>query len=268
MAKQFKQRLLLPKTEAVEGWHMRGYFPHFYGEGVTPHVCFHLFDSLPQQVLERWRDELKHLSPEDLNLERCQRMDAYLDRGAGSCFLREPALANFVQDALLRFDGQRYTLHAWCVMPNHVHTLFTPLKGFDVGGIAHSWKSFTANKCNQHLGRAGSFWHKEPFDRYIRNERHFLNAFQYIENNPVKAGLCEKPEDWLWSSALGTHAGCVRVTQPDDVEGTMGTHASCVRVTQPDDIDGTGLSPESRTQDACVPIRTQDACVPKKGNFS
>ena len=255
MAKQFKLRLVLPKTEARESWHMRGYFPHFEGEGVTQHVCFHQFDSLPQPVLAQWREELQHLSQTDANLERCKRMDAYLDCGIGSCFLRDEALAKIVQDALLHFDGQRYTLHAWCVMPNHVHTLFTPMLGFDVGGITHSWKSFTASQCNQRLGRTGSFWHKEPFDRYIRNERHFQNALRYIENNPVKAGLCEKPEDWLWSSAgLGR---------------SLGTHASCVLGT--DDIEEKLPLPEVSSQDACVPrvkSGTQDACVPKKGNIS
>jgi REP element-mobilizing transposase RayT len=51
------------------------------------------------------------------------------------------------------------------------------------------------------LGRAGRFWQREPFDRYVRNKRHFRNALAYIEANPVKAGLCDKPEDWPWSSA-------------------------------------------------------------------
>jgi REP element-mobilizing transposase RayT len=55
--------------------------------------------------------------------------------------------------------------------------------------IVHSWKSFTAQECNKVLGRTGRFWQREPFDRYIRNERHFRNALTYIENNPVKAGL-------------------------------------------------------------------------------
>jgi type I restriction enzyme R subunit len=62
-------------------------------------------------------------------------------------------------------------------------------------------ESFTAHECNKVLHRTGPFWSREPFDRYIRNGRHFRNALQYIEQNPVNAGLCEKPEDWYWSSA-------------------------------------------------------------------
>jgi REP element-mobilizing transposase RayT len=99
------------------------------------------------------------------------------------------------------FDGDRYALHAWCVMPNHVHTLFTPQDDYKMSTIVHSWKSFTAHECNKLLGQTGRFWDREPFDRYIRNERHFRSTLAYIEENPVKAGLCNKPEDWLWSSA-------------------------------------------------------------------
>ncbi|HXI23679.1 MAG TPA: transposase, partial [Pyrinomonadaceae bacterium] len=110
-------------------------------------------------------------------------------------------VAEIVEHALLHIDGERYALHAWCVMPNHVHTLFTPLKGSKMSGIVHSWKSFTAHECNKVLDRTGKFWEREPFDRYIRNQRHFNNAVTYIEYNPVKAGLCQKNEDWKWSSA-------------------------------------------------------------------
>jgi putative DNA methylase len=200
MPKFFKGRLVVAKYELPGGWHSRGYFPHFDGPG-TQHVCFHLFDSLPQQVLASWREELKHLPHNEADVERRKRIEAFLDRGHGSCFLRDDQLAEIVQNALLHFDGKRYALHAWCVMPNHVHTLFTPETGFDMSGIAHSWKSFTANQCNQVLGRTGSFWEKEPYDRFIRDARHYHNALAYIENNPVKAGLCNQPEDWKWSSA-------------------------------------------------------------------
>ena len=50
------------------------------------------------------------------------------------------------------------------------------------------------------LDRKGRFWQKEYFDRYIRNGRHFAKVVAYIENNPVKALLCEKAEDWPFGS--------------------------------------------------------------------
>jgi putative DNA methylase len=214
MPKTFKGRLVLPKQEDRDGWHSRGYFPHFDGKGITQHVCFHLFDSLPQRVLEHWREELQGLAQKEADVEWRRRIQEFLDSGYGACFLRDDRLAEITENALLCFDGQRYSLHAWCVMPNHVHTLFTPAAKFKMSEILHSWKSFTAHECNKFLQRSGRFWAREPFDRYIRNERHFQNAVRYIEDNPVKAHLCERPEDWRWSSArrhLGTHASGVLV---------------------------------------------------------
>ena len=60
----------------------------------------------------------------------------------------------------------------------------------------HSIKSFTSSEANQMLNRSGRFWQKEYFDRYIRNARQFAKTISYIENNPVKANLCAKAEDW------------------------------------------------------------------------
>jgi putative DNA methylase len=212
MPKSFKGRVVLSKEDGHDEWHSRGYFPHFDGARLTQHVPFHLSDSLPQSVLARWREELRTRSQKEADLEWRMRIQNFLDSGYGSCFLKDDRLAEIVENALLHFDGQRYSLHSWCVMPNHVHTLFTPATEFQMSEIVHSWKSFTAHECNKLLGRSGRFWAREPFDRYIRNEQHFYNAISYIEDNPVKAGLCEKSEHWRWSSArrrLGTHASAV-----------------------------------------------------------
>jgi putative DNA methylase len=205
MPKLFKSRLVVAKQDAPDGWYSRGYFPHFDAEGLTQHVSFHLFDALPQRVLAQWREELKTLPTKQADLERRKRIQDFLDSGYGACFLRDDRLAEEVEKSLLHFDGERYRLHAWCVMPNHVHTLFTPEPGFKMSQISHLWKSFTANVCNRLLERTGKFWEPEPYDRYIRNEQHYRNAIEYIENNPVKAKLCERPEDWRWSSARRRH---------------------------------------------------------------
>ena len=196
-----KERLYFPKKESADGWHSRGYIPHFDAQGVTQHLNFRLWDSLPQEVLARWEEELRHLPAKEFELARRIRIEAYLDQGYGCCYLCEPTIAALLENALLHFDGERYFLHAWCIMPNHVHVLFTPATGYDLSKIEHSWKSYTATQANRLLQRTGSFWQRDPFDRYIRNERHFENAVAYIENNPVKAGLCAQPQDWQWSSA-------------------------------------------------------------------
>ncbi|QQS46070.1 MAG: transposase [Acidobacteriota bacterium] len=182
-------------------WHSRGYLPHFDGIEITQTVTFRLYDSLPQSLIRRWQEEIKRMPEELRDLERRKRIEACLDKGIGSCFLSKPEIARTVENALLFHDNQRYRLHAWVIMPNHVHTLFTPMPEFTLSQILHTWKSFTALQCNRILVRKGEFWQRESYDRYIRNGKHFAKAQEYIENNPVKAGLCPLPEDWRWSSA-------------------------------------------------------------------
>jgi REP element-mobilizing transposase RayT len=205
MTDAWQQRARAPKqaTRPGEpaGWHSRGYLPHFEGGEIAQTVTFRLFDALPQALLEQWRQALAHRPQNEAapRLRRC--LEVHLDKGAGSAWMRRPEIAGKVEDALLHFDGQRYRIQAWVVMPNHVHALLTPIVGWDLGKILHSWKSFTSNECNKLLGRVGEFWQRETWDRYVRDERHYWNAIRYIENNPVKAGLSRKPEDWRWSSA-------------------------------------------------------------------
>ncbi len=196
-----KGKIYFPKKDSHNGWYSRSYLPHFDGVGKSQAVCYRIFDSMPLEVLEQWRGEMSYLPNDEYEVERRKRIEAYLDKGYGSCFLREPAIAGVVQNNLLYFDGERYRLHAWCVMPNHVHVLFTALPEWAMSKIVGSWKSYTAHEANKIMRRSGKFWQPELFDRYIRDGKHFRNAIAYIENNPVKAGLCAKPEEWCWGSA-------------------------------------------------------------------
>ena len=259
-------------------WHSRGYLPHYDGEEAIQHVTFHLSDSLPKEVVFRLEEELKVVPPEKQDEERRKKVEDWIDAGLGSCVLREPYIAQMVEDALLFFDAQRYRLIAWVVMPNHVHVLFQALQGWTVSEIVASWKKFTARKINEYLRKtsfpgnanlqigalrksgnanlqigavhsaalesgapgpgnanlqigasdkagnanlpigglntatqesgvpsggpgASRIWHREYWDRYIRDNNHFKQAVEYIHQNPVKAGLAAKAEDWPWSSA-------------------------------------------------------------------
>jgi REP element-mobilizing transposase RayT len=184
-----------------KGWHFRGYLPHFDGGEIAQSVTFRLADSLPRNVLERWDLELSHLVGKDLDVERRRRTEHYLDRGVGSAWLKDPSVAKIVEDALLYFDGLRYKLPAWVVMPNHIHVLLIVKTGYLLEDVMHSWKSFTSKEANKFLNRAGKFWQEEYFDRYIRHTRHYFDAIDYIEENPVKAGLCATREEWPFSSA-------------------------------------------------------------------
>jgi REP element-mobilizing transposase RayT len=129
------------------------------------------------------------------------RIEKYLDQGYGECLLKVDTVAKMVQDSLLKFDGVRYRLFSWVVMPNHTHSLFTRFADWELSQLMHSHKSYTAHEANNLLQRSGQFWMEEYFDRYMRNMKHFWNTVRNIENNPVKAGLCAKASDWPFSSA-------------------------------------------------------------------
>ena len=189
------------ETPALPGWHSRGYLPHWEAGETPQSITFRLHDSLPRELLERWRVELANLGEAEQQLERRKRIEAALDAGHGGCFLQQPEIGALVENALLHFDGERYRLHAWVVMPNHVHVLVTPLDGNSLSSIVHTWKSFTAKAANRLLGREGTFSFEEYFDRAIRDDRHFTRAVEYIENNPVQAALCAQASDWRFGSA-------------------------------------------------------------------
>lgn len=169
-------------------------------------MTFHLADSLPKEALLRLEAELKTLPAEKRDAERRKRVSAWMDAGHGSCMLRSPDIADMVQDSLLSFDSRRYRLVAWVVMPNHVHVLFEPVNGWTVAKIVASWKKFTARQiCDDLRDKSekpnGPVWHREYWDRYIRDRLHFNQVVEYIHLNPVKAGLAATAESWRWSSA-------------------------------------------------------------------
>ena len=183
------------------GWHSRGYLPHFDGRALPQFITIHLTGSIPAKVIRSWRAEFKSLKYEQERILLQRRIERYLDQGYGQAFLKVPDVAKMIHDSLVKFDGVRYRLFSWVVMPNHVHCLMTRFDENELSDIVHSIKSFTAHEANRILDRAGQFWIEEYFDRYIRNQEHFDKAVKYIENNPVKAGLCRVPEDWPYSSA-------------------------------------------------------------------
>ena len=189
-------------SETPKGWYSRGYLPHFDDGLKTQFVTCRLFDSLPQRILEKFRAELAAKNVEDIDREVMILIEKFLDSGYGECFLKKRKVAEIVRNSLQKFDGERYKLIAWVIMANHVHLLLRPLNAWTLEKILQSFKSFTASQANKILNRSGKFWMREYFDRYLRDYEHFKKAFRYIENNPVKAGFCEKPEDWELSSAF------------------------------------------------------------------
>ena len=106
-----------------------------------------------------------------------------------------------IEATLFYFDGKKYKLIGYVLMPNHVHILIKPLENNSLASIMHSLKSYTSHEANKILERTGKFWSKEYFDRYMRDHDHFIKTLNYVHNNPVKAGLCKKFFDWRFSSA-------------------------------------------------------------------
>jgi len=199
--------------------HTRGYLPHVKREGARYFVTFRLADSLPKEVLmqiqARRAERLRQLYDEaansqepgkqrlsdplsEIEREYFRNLENHLDKGTGECWLRRPAIAEQVADALRFFEGERYELKAWVIMANHVHVVLWPMPNHTLSSITQSWKRFTAREANKLLGRTGeAFWH----DHWIRNDVEHWRCCEYVINNPVKARLCDTPERWKWSSA-------------------------------------------------------------------
>jgi len=182
--------------KSKQGWYDRGYLPHFDGGETPQFITFRLFDSMPQELLDKWRKLITDKSQETAFRKKVER---FLDSGYGSCYLSSPEVANMVRDSLIFHNGSKYELISWVIMPNHVHLLLKPLADVELSTIMHSVKSYTAHEANKILHRSGQFWQIESFDRYIRSSKHFDAVKRYIWNNPVKAKLCDSPEDWPYS---------------------------------------------------------------------
>jgi REP element-mobilizing transposase RayT len=179
-----------------QGWHQRGYLPHRDKPGLTQFITLRLHDSLPVSRKGEWELLFKL---ED-NRERRKQLESYLDRGAGECWLARPQIAKSAEQTLRYFDGQRYQLWAWVIMPNHIHAL-VEIENTPLSKVIKSWKQFVARESNKLLGREGAFWQREYWDTYMREADQSLKAIKYIEGNPVKANLVREARDWPWSSA-------------------------------------------------------------------
>jgi REP element-mobilizing transposase RayT len=200
----------------VSGFHSRGKLPHLKHEGAAYFVTFRLADSLPRAVVEKLKHEREAILQQALAATRpltwheeqqlfawySERVEVFLDAGSGECWLRRTEIADLVARALNYFVGERYDLRAWVVMPNHVHAVVWPWPGQTLSAILHSWKSFTSSAANRLLQRTGEhFWQKESYNHWIRDDAERARLCAYVVDNPVKARLCPRHEDWVWSSA-------------------------------------------------------------------
>lgn len=187
------------------GIHRRGFLPQ---EDSLQAITLRLADSLPNQVVKEWREELlASINSPDLEIshqaqtELQLRISQYEDAGHGSCLLSKREHAKVVQDALINGHGTTYKLIDWCIMPNHVHVLIRMLDEAPLEKIIKHWKFLTAVEINRLEGLGGTLWMVAHHERLIHDPDHLHNAKADIRNNPVNAGHCEKPEEWRFSGA-------------------------------------------------------------------
>ncbi len=173
--------------------------PHWQQMGATYFVTFRLADALPHQLLKKWESERRHGSLFTLShgLQRSNtNITGYSPAPSndGSTQAMAPVscdnmLGKIVAETLLHFDGIRFTMISFVVMPNHVHSLFVQNPDWPLENLIGSWKRFSAGAINKLISRSGQFWQRDYFDRLVRDEKHFANCVRYIRRNSKKARL-------------------------------------------------------------------------------
>ncbi len=188
-------------------------------------ITYRLADSTPSALLAQIEAEIETFPPERMHAERRRKIESLLDKGHGSGILREPRAASCVIENWRHFAGQRYDLIAWVVMPTHVHVMIRPMAGESLPYIVQSWKSYTGRYLKSLFPQACAdvqFWAREYWDRYIRDERHFHNAIEYIQLNPVNAGLAAKASDWPYCGVDAPGAPSASSVIAKDPEQALG----------------------------------------------
>jgi putative transposase len=177
------------------------HLPHWQQAETMQFVTFRLGDAMPKSKLRVWKDEhaiwLKHhpkpwseQQEEEYHRRFTWKLERWLDEGAGSCLLADADARLILERTLMHDHPQRAIQHAWVIMPNHVHLLFTTQARLEV--LMKTWKGVSARRIGM-----GSIWQKGYRDTLIRDGQHFANAVRYIRRNPAKL----PPDSFtLWQS--------------------------------------------------------------------
>ena len=173
----------------------RRHLPHVYETDRSVFLTWRLYGTLPRH---------RAFPAETVTSGQAfATMDRLLDEAReGPFYLRQPAIAAMIVEAIQYNAGVlgHYSLHAFVVMPNHVHLLATPV--VPLPKLTKSLKGITAKRANAMLALTGNpFWQEETFDRTVRNQQEFEKIRNYIEANPVRAGLVTEASEYRWSSA-------------------------------------------------------------------
>ena len=210
-----------PKAKLLISEHFR---PHWSQAGAIVFITFRTADSIPKEVLNRWEREKqdwmrRHDCPVDRHwaevlptlapplrdefkreFNRCR--EDFLDNCHGECVLRKPKLAKIVAKTLLHFDGERYRMGDFIVMPNHVHLLASSASENAMETQCDSRLHYSAWQINLALGQKGKFWQQEPFDHLVRSPEQYEFLRKYIRDNGTKARL--PPSEYVYREYLGS----------------------------------------------------------------
>ena len=212
--------------------------PHWAANKSLIFITYRLADSMPAAKLREWqgkRDEWMCLHPEPWDEPTASeyyetfpaKLDEMLDAGYGSCMLGREDCRSIVVENLLHFNGERYVLHSFVVMPNHVHVLLEIARREDLARIVHGWKSYTAKRINAVTGGEGQVWQREYYDRLIRNAEHYARTVEYIRQN---ARMVEGIISRTAGPAVQTNARAARSTNTAPCTTPSRTAGSAVQV--------------------------------------
>ena len=95
---------------------------------------------------------------------------------------------------------------AYCFLPNHVHFVAVPARADSLAKLLRVVQHRYARRINEARGWCGHLW-QEHFHSFVMDEPHLLAAVRYVEQNPVRSGLCERADGWPWSSIHAHYKG-------------------------------------------------------------
>ncbi|CAN5394618.1 transposase [soil metagenome] len=178
------------------------HLPHLHpSEGIF-FITYRLADSMPKEIINALQQEYKN-EKEDLLIQPNKHsyfvaFDEYLDKyQSDKNYLSIPKIAEINKNAIHHFDSKYYQLICYCIMSNHIHLVIKLIEDApDLSQTMHSIKRFTAKESNVVLNKSGKFWMQESYDHLVRTNAELRNIVNYVINNPVKAGLTDKWDDW------------------------------------------------------------------------
>jgi len=203
-------------SENMKQYFKSRHLPHVFAEDKPIFITYRLNFTLPKKVMDQYKKQIEDWNKELLALPQAEReirlqtkdnrFFDWFDRLIAispdvPSLLHKDGIREIVEESFKHFDGLRYTLLCYCIMPNHVHVLILPRlqedgKIYSISHIVYTWKKYTAAAINKILGKQSSLWQKESYDSLVKDNNSLERVLEYIVNNPVKAKLVDDWQQW------------------------------------------------------------------------